>query len=192
MEHQSLFNKCQAKHPRSLALSKISLWQWIPLSPRPWIYSSLRVINIGKYTGSGSDIWKKQANKPKKLSRPFVSCQRVSPFLTSHKILVYIYFFSSTLSSTHFIWAFTLYTSMTPMKHPIRILSVISMLQNFVIPSLSPLASLLSSTFKHSNLSKNLFSWIPEHHTLFHFLPTSLILSLNILYFFLFCSQLLN
>lgn len=96
----------------SLALSKISLWEWFPLSSELWIYSSPAIITIGKYAGSRSDIWKTKTTKQKKTSWTF-PVQSIS-FLyfsqepnVSKKLSISI---CSTpiLSSTHFSWVFTL------------------------------------------------------------------------------------
>lgn len=196
MEDQSLFNKCQANHLCSIDLLSCSLKDFtlaiIP-SLQDWIYSSPRVVNIDKYTGSRSDIWKtnKQRNKkPKKPSGPFISCQKISPFLTSlnspnvSKFLCISTSLAPTLSSAHFNGVFTLYTSMIPMKQLVRILSVTSMLPNFIIPSLSPLDSLLSSTLKHSYLFKKKTFFLNSRTSYIISFSPVFIDSLNILYFF--------
>lgn len=197
-EDKFLFIKCQQStcvlQISSLALSKISLWEWFPLSSELWIYSSPMIINIGKYAGSRSDIWKTKTTKQNKIPSWTFPVQSIS----------FLYF-----SQEPNVSKYCLYPSLN--SHPLQLTSGGFSLSIFqwnsscqdllndphVAKFYNP--SSVSSCFTSQqyvtqilDFLKYLFSWIPGHHTLSYFPPTSLILSVNLLCFLFFSSQLVN
>lgn len=122
MKDQSLSSKCQAKHPCSIDSLSHPLKDFTVAKISPLLktmnYSSLRVINIDKYTGSESAIWKKQTTK---IFFLFFWTFHVLPFFTSLNSQMsgdnYLYPLPQLLSYLHLTSVgFSLFPSMTPME----------------------------------------------------------------------------